>query len=299
MFPGLLPHALYTNHASQSGGRGLSPALWKSAYGQMMSPDGLSNAFMFFDDFTDFYPVTVTTAAGQLQPGKGYFAYIEADATVGSILPLATASGGVVRFLTSTDTSDGDNHDTTLTTGGNVGTLGAISDTAGSDFITCFEARFRLSSITDGDGSVFIGCGEEGLAAANTPIVDSTGHTASSDDLIGFLVTEDDNDALKFIYRKNGQALQTVLTYGTALAASTWYKVGFVYDPRAVPAERIKVFVDNVEQSTYVTATNIAAATFPDGEELALVASIKGSANNDPQSFDLDWWGFFQGGQTP
>lgn len=250
----------------------------------------------FFDDFESFYPVTVTTAAGQLQPGNGYFAYIEADATVGSILPLATKTGGVVKFLTSTDAADGDNHDTVLTTGGNVAALGAISDTAGSDKLTIFESRIQLPSVTNGDGSIFVGCGEEGLAAANTPIADDSGHVLSSDDLIGFFISEDDNDALKFVYRKNGGATQTVLTYGTALAADTWYNLGFVYDPAAKASERIKIFVNNVEQSTYVTAANIAAATFPDGEELALVAAIKASANADAQNFLMDSWAFYQSG---
>lgn len=287
---------VHTVYRSEANGRGLSGNLWDPAHETMLNPDGSAGSFSFFDDFLDFYPVTATTAAGQLQPGNGYFAYIEADLTVGSILPVADKDGGVIKFLTSTDAADGDNHATTLITGGNVGTMGKITDTAGSEKLTVFESRFMLNSVTDGDGSVFIGMGEEGLAAANTPIVDSSGHTLSSDDLIGFFIGEDDNDALKFVYRKNGAALQTVLTYGTSLAASTWYKVGFVYDPAAPTSKRIKIFIDNVEQSTYVTGDNIAAATFPDDEELAMVASIKGSGNNDPQHFFMDWWAFHQAG---
>ena len=178
---------------------------------------------------------------------------------------------------------------------GNAGVLGVISDSDARLLIA--EFRFRLNSVTDGDGSVFLGLGEEGLGAAATPLADDTGHTTSDDDLIGFLITEDDNDALKFVYRKNGGALQTVMTYGTALAADTWYNVGFVYDPEAPESKKIKIFVDNVEQSTYVTGTNIAAATFPDGEELDMYAAIIGSANNDPQHFDLDLWAFYQAGE--
>lgn len=293
---GLLPSALFTSHRGQSGGRGLSPRLWDKAIGQMASPDGMANAYSFFDDFNSFYPVTVTTAAGQLQPNNGYFAYIEDDATVGSIKPLPTEVGGVIKLLTSTDAADGNNHQTVLGTGGNVGTMAKISDTSGADKLLVFEARIRLPSVTNGDGSIFVGLGEEGLCAAATPLTDSSGHVLASKDLIGFAVFEDDNDALKFVYRKAGQTAQTVLTYGTALAADTWYKVGFVYDPKAPSSKRVSIFVDNVEQSTYVTGTNIAAATFPDGEELAMYASIIASADADAQSFHMDWWGLFQQG---
>ena len=80
------------------------------------------------------------------------------------------------------------------------------------------------------------------------------------------------------------------------MAAGTYYNVGFVYDPAAPESERIKIYVDNVEQTDKVTAANIAAATFPDGEKLAMYAAIIGSGNNDPQHFDLDLWAFYQAG---
>lgn len=290
---GLMPQALFTGHMGQSQ-RTVQTRMWQQLAGQALSPDGVARGNLLYDDFQTFYPVTVTTAAGQLQPGNGYFAYIEADNTVGSIKPVADKMGGVIKLLTSTDTADGDNHDTVLGTNGNVGVLGKISDTAGSDKALVADFRFQLASVTDGDGSVFLGLGEKGLCAANTPIQDDSGHTLSDDDVIGFFIGEDDNDALKFVYRKNGGALQTVLTYGTALAKDTWYQAGFIYNPAAPSAKRIKIFIDNVEQSTYVTATNIAAATFPDGDGLAMYAAIKGSDDNDAQSFLLDSWAFFQ-----
>ena len=285
---GALTAQLLTSHIGQRGTGILSPRLWKKAVRGLQSPDGSGAGFGLLDDFENFGSVTAT---GQ---NNGYYAYIEVDATVGAVQNVADHSGGVLKLLTSTDTSDGDNHNTVLTTGGNVGTLGAISDTAGSEKLTIFESRIRLPSVTDGDGSIFVGLGEEGLAANAPPIRDSSGHSLSDDDLSGFYIGEDDNDSLKFVYRKNGGAVQTVLTYGTGLAADTWYNVGFVYDPSEPTSRRITIFVDNEEQGTYVTGSNIAASTFPDGEELAMVACIKGSANNDPQNFLMDGWAFYQ-----
>tara|TARA_R100001129_G_scaffold183846_1_gene167234 strand:+ start:393 stop:1265 length:873 start_codon:yes stop_codon:yes gene_type:complete len=290
----MFPSNLMAPQVGQRGSK-LSPRLWSRLIEEGLSADGSAPGVLLVDDFNSFPSLTVTTAAGQLQPPSGYFAYIEADATVGSIKQNA-ADPSVITLLTSTDSGDGDNHQTSLGTCGNTGTLGAISDTGGADKLTICEMRFRLNSVTDGDGSVFLGLGEEGLGAAATPLADDTGHKLASKDLIGFVVSEDNNDSLKFQYRKAGQAIQTVSTYGTALAAGTYYNVGFVYDPAAPESERIKIYVDNVEQTDKVTAANIAAATFPDGEKLAMYAAIIGSGNNDPQHFDLDLWAFYQAG---
>jgi hypothetical protein len=59
------------------------------------------------------------------------------------------------------------------------------------------------------------------------------------------------------------------------LVADTYVKVGFVYDPSAVDDKKIKLFVDGVEQALGVTATQIATATFPDAEELAMLLATK------------------------
>ncbi|MEO1615057.1 MAG: hypothetical protein AAFV88_04355 [Planctomycetota bacterium] len=290
----MFPANLMAPHVGQRGTK-LSPRLWARLVETQMTADGGASGLMLYDDFNSFPNLTVTTAAGQLQPPSGYFAYIEADATVGSIKQEADKPS-VITLTTSTDTSDGDNHDTILATNGNTGVLGMISDTAADAKLLVCEFRFRLPSVTNNDGSIFLGLGEEGLAAANTPIQDASGHTFSSDDIIGFYIDESDRDALNFWYRKAGSPTQELWTWPTALVADTWYNVGFVYDPSAEAGKRIKIFVNNEEQSSYVTSDLIAASTFPDGEELAMYAAIKGSANNDPQSVDLDFWAFYQAG---
>jgi len=262
---------------------------------QGLTPDGSNSGLMLFDDFVSFPNLTVTTAAAQLQPPNGYFAYINAQTTVGAVRPHAT-DPSVLQLLTATAAAAGDNSQTSIGTGGNRGVLGSISNVAGSDKLLIFESRIRLNSITDGDGSVFVGLGEEALGQAATPLADATGHALASKDLIGFAITEDNNDALTFRYRVAGAAEQTVLTYGTALEANVWYNVGFVYDPGAPASQKIKIFVDNVEQSTYVTADSIALSTFPNSQKLAMYASIINSANNDPQQFDMDFWAFHQAG---
>ena len=58
---------------------------------------------------------------------------------------------------------------------------------------------------------------------------------------------------------------------------------------RELAEKRMKLFVNNVEQSTYVTATAIAAATFPLSDAMSLVLSAKAGAAT-ASTVDIDWW---------
>lgn len=291
MLNGLFPSALLTIHKGQSGGRGLSPRLWaRVGRYQSLSPDGFSNGFYVGDDFlrfADWSPASAgtTTLPSTTVPGvNGYAVYTDTTTTAASIVRLNNASGGVVRLGTSAT----DNHQAVLCT---EGVYGAISDAAGSDKLTVFEARVRFGQIAE--HGAFIGLTEEGLNANDT-LVDDTGALPSKD-LIGFHVDTAGPTALDFVYRKAGQTAQVVIAGVQTIAADTWYKLGFVYDPSAPDSKKIAVYVDNVEQSTYVTATDIAAATFPDGEELGFLATVKtGEAGS--KTLDLDWHNFFQAG---
>lgn len=284
---GLNSNALYVTHQGQAGGRGLSPRLWGKVNGQSLAPDGQTNAFLIGDDFLNFGAIAPGISGTTAGVENGYGYYVDTATSACSISQMATVSGGAINIALGAT----DNHEAWLTSGGNTGVLGAISDTAGSDKLTIFEARILVGQITD-VYNLFVGLSEEGLAAANTA-ADSGGAMASKD-FIGFNVSESAGETLNFVYRKAGQSLVTPIAGVQTLAASTWYKVGFIYDPEAEPAKKIKVYVDNVEQSTYVTATNIAAATFPDGEELAFL--IGGKNNASAANFACDWWAFYQQG---
>lgn len=279
-----LPAAIFSSHKGQAGGRGLSPRIWTHAVASGLAPDGVLRAYGVADDFLNFGQMATSANTHQ-----GYGAYVDSSCTIKG---LASDVGGVIQFAT-----DGtDNAEAWLTSGGNSGVLGVISDTAGSDKLMCFEARVRFTQVTN-DYNVFVGLSEEGLAAANTVADDPSTAYIADKDHIGFLVNEGDGDALKFVYNKSGAGAtnQTTvkITSVQALTAATWYKIGFVYNPKADSSERIKVYVDNVENATKVTATNIATATFPDGEELAFLAGIK-AGTNAARKFDIDWWAFYQ-----
>jgi hypothetical protein len=253
----------------------------------MMAADGQKRLVLAGDDFMSFHGL-LTSTAGDYE--GGYKSYQDSGNTISQV---ADKKGGVLKlYLDATD-----NDEAWLQSCGSSGVLGAISDTAGDDHLTVFECRFQISSVADDVAATFLGLAEEGCAAADTK-VDNTGVLADKD-YIGFNTvhtnsgTAGTNAAMNFVYRKSGQTAQTKIATLQTLVANTWYKMGFVYDPLEPTSRRITVYVDNVEQSTYVTGTNIATATFPDAEEMAFLAGLKaGSAA--ASSLLIDWWAFGQ-----
>ena len=77
------------------------------------------------------------------------------------------------------------------------------------------------------------------------------------------------------------------------MVADTWIKLGFVFDPEAIPAERITWWVDGVAQTTFVTQTQATAATFPDAEPMGLCLLTKVGGAVAAQ-VDIDWWYAYQ-----
>jgi hypothetical protein len=139
---------------------------------------------------------------------------------------------------------------------------------------------------------MFVGLGwdhDDGVSVAKTLCLTDDDAALGAFSFIGFHVDQADGDALDFTYKAEGQTAVVTIAGLDVIVADTYMKLGFVYDPDAPAAKRIKVFLNNVEQSTYVTATNIATATFPDAEPMAMVwaAKVGAAAAVDAR---MDWW---------
>jgi hypothetical protein len=107
-------------------------------------------------------------------------------------------------------------------------------------------------------------------------------------DFIGFSVVEGASSTMTFMYQKASQTKQVVIATLKTLVAATWYKFGFLYTSAGPDAKRIRVYVDGVEQATWVTATNLAAPTFPSAEELNVLLGLKNGAGA-ATGMDIDW----------
>lgn len=276
----LLPSSLYTIHQGQANGVGPSPRVWSNVIGQESSPDGFTNGRYVGDNFLNFGQV-----AAAADNHQGYGAYVD---TGNTIKQLADDNGGV-QFATDAT----DNDESWLTTGGNFGALGRISDATGEDKLTIFEASVTLGQIGDNGGAPFVGLAAPGSAVADSK-VDDTGALGMGH-YIGFDGVHADGDAINFVYKAAGETAQTLISGIHVPVAGTKVKLGFVYDPRFKDSEKIKVYVDNVENATKVTSTLIAADEFPDAEWLAFLIGIK-NGGAVASTLECNWWHFFQAG---
>jgi hypothetical protein len=297
----LLPSNLLTNYMSAGDSTsGLSGNLW-SRINAPVNPFGKRAVFVY-DDFLLFgQSVAVSSNVGCYASLAGqYKSYEGASATLAQ---LATATGGVIQLgLPATD-----NLLCAICQGG-AGTsaaasvLGALNrDT--NPRRTIFETRFRVSSVADDVMAIFLGLAEENAAVAASKD-DNTGVTAGGAvsvdlDFIGFDTvhtnsgTTGTNAVLRAVYNKNGAAQVTPIATLQTMVASTWYKAGFDYNPAAPASKKISFFIDNVEQSTYVTDAQMNASTFPDGEEMGFTAMTK-SGSAATSNLQIDWWAYYQ-----
>lgn len=256
--------------------RGPSVALWKGCPFRDIE-DWFVGKMIVNDDFHNL-PDLSADANDDL-----YGSYIDTGDT---IKMSATQPNGVVEFIT--DTSDND--ECWLQAGGNAGATAVISNTAGAAFPLWYETRVNVSAITDSLHNFFAGLMQEGRANADT-ITDAG--AIGDFDCIGFRALEADGDEVNFVYQKETQTLQQKIDALHTLVADTFVKLGFFYNPFAKNNEQIAVFVNGVKQSTFVTKTNIDAATFPEGEEMAPIMGAKNGTTTGI-TFRCDWWKCYQ-----
>jgi hypothetical protein len=250
---------------------GPSIAIWNRVQQQMNARQG---GVIWHEEFDGFGGSVTNNVGSYASRGGWWTSYEDTGATVAQ---LATEVGGVLKITTDNT----DNDEVWLSPGSATSVMTKI--TSGSSEVVAYECRVRATQIVT--QNAFFGLSEEGLAAADT--VSDAGAFASKD-MIGFNLAEAASATMTFAYRKAVQALTVNIAALKTIVAATWYKFGFLYDGGAPISKRIRVFVDGEEQSTYVTATNIAAATFPSGEELNPLIGLKNGAGAITQ-WDVDW----------
>lgn len=271
------------NLGSERTDRWFSPNIWGDCPIEAIQHGTVIGRF-FQDDFTGPCPNTdagLYEGAGE-SPGLGYLFYGDTGVTI-------KAQAGVEEGVVEVAGNDADNDESVMSTGS---PSWNISDTAADAKKLWFEARVKKASIADNACAMFIGLGWDhttGASVAQTLCLTDTDANLGAFSYIGFHVDQANGDAMDFVYQADSGA-QTVKIAGVEVpVADTFSKVGFVYDPDADATKRIKVFINNVEQTTYVTAANIAAATFPDAEPLAMVWAVKVGAAAESKA-QMDWW---------
>lgn len=196
-----------------------------------------------------------------------------------------TGDGGVLRVLHDTDANDEGHFGLTDGTGAQFN----FSSTAPRSL--AFEARFRVSSVANTTLPIFVGLGAVGLVATGQ-MDDTTGELADNN-FIGFQTLCAAGATLLTSYKKAGQTKQAPTGNNTTIVADRWYKVGFRVDFGAGNDKRVVFYLDGVALPTELTATDFAAATFPDDVPLCPVVLTQndgGAANH----ISVDWIAVYQ-----
>lgn len=263
------------NNFSADTNRNPSPNLWTSVP-QLEIIQGKKNGLLFFDDFENFSQHITD------QDVQKYASYIDSSAT---IKQLAGVVGGVAEMANNGT----DNDETVLATHG---PMVQLSTTASTAFRTVFECRWKKASVANNAHAAFIGLAFDhgnGVPLSKTLCLTDDDGALGAFSFLGFHVDHADGDALDFVYKAAGQSAVVLIAGVQALAADTYYKLGFDFDPRAGVDYRIKVCVDNEFSTTYGTHTQMSAATFPDDEPLGLCWAGKVGAGAASKA-QLDWW---------
>ncbi len=274
---------LKDNLGSERTDRWFSPNIWGDCPIEAIKNGTVIGRF-FQDDFTGPCPNTdagLYEGAGE-SCGLGYLFYGDTDVLIKA---QAAVEEGVVQASTMDTTQD----ESVMSTGS---PSFIVSDTASDAKKLWFEARVKKSTIANQAQAMFIGLGWDhgsGVSVAKTLCLTDTAGALGAFSFIGFHVDQADGDAIDFTYKAEGQSAVVVKAGVEVPEATVFMKLGFVYDPNAPAAKQIKIFVNNVEQTTYVTATQIAVATFPDAEPMAMVWCAK-TGSGATGTAEMDWW---------
>lgn len=243
----------------------------------------------------------IRKAYGYIEDGHGVPEII-ADGPIGVYEVEVTATGtpkfgsmssigGGLRIVTGT----ADNDELIAVYGGNSAASFRISDATTEKSKLWFEVSVLPTLITATQSGAFFGLCET-FAGAAAGLIEDDGTIDPARDLIGFFKREGDAGLVDFIYQKGSQTIQILLNGYKTLNTTTPVKLGFKYDPTRADAEQITIYTDGIPESTFVTATLIAAAdpdSFPDAVAMTPTFNVK-NATGAAQTWEMKFWGCYQ-----
>lgn len=265
----------------------------------------------FFDDFLTF-PKLASGSLGPVAAGLGWGYFGTANAAV--------ADDGIVgaglKFSASTTASQGNNI-SSLT-----GAFQIINGSAALQGRLVFEARVRANGIANTQNDTFVGLMDNGGGTSGIPISGTPGTLSATPNLIGFHKRGGTTNATDWnfvyqlaggtaVYPTNLQNLVNTVT-GSAYVNSAYVKLGFVYNPNAVPIlintavtagtlvqtvgvisrPMIQVYVNGQPAAAFLNSANltsaVSGAAFPTGFMGPVFAFYEAAASVGYDSA-IDW----------
>lgn len=148
-----------------------------------------------------------------------------------------------------------------------------------------FESRVKSSTITDTKHGIFLGMTADAVLTATSPI--AAAGTLADINLVGFHRLESDGDYFDTVYKADGVTQVTLQSDAALIAADTYVKLGFVFDPTT---NVLSFYKNGVKLSTTYTVPSAAGTDFPNDVRLGLVIAVLNATGTTPGSAEIDWW---------
>jgi hypothetical protein len=250
--------------------RGLSPNIWANF--PLEDAIRQRNHLWMYDDFNSGGLITSPTTEAALV-GIPYIGF----GSAGSTITHSNELGGAVVLTEATDNE----------AVGIKSKVGAFQISANRGDL-CFEARVKLSAITDNQIGFMLGLMDDvamtvtvPLSTANPPIL------ATTINFVGFQGPEEDAGGVNSIYQANAVTTVEVQELVHQLVADTYVKLGMRYSRSEA---RLYYYVNGVQQSSYKSSIPDSTGTdFPADVLLAPIFFQRLGASTSSLS-TMDWW---------
>lgn len=285
--------------------RGPSDVIWKDCPVLDFIEDP-GKGMCFFDDFLVAGSGPSATGGAIAQANGQWSTYLYQGATVTD----AALEGGVISFG-----SDGDNEGVAFGSGAGAFRITTTSTLVGNGKLW-FEARIAKASIAATKADCVVGLFDSflssGLPQAGYPISTTDNTLGATMNFLGFHLKGNGPTEVNFAYQLSGTAtvyptgMTTLMNTCTSavLAAAQYIKLGFLFDPKALPktistastgqtvgqlyAPLIRVFVNGQEAPAFLTSTNVYGTSFPTGF-MSPGFAIMNQTGSSPTTMQMDW----------
>ncbi len=167
-----------------------------------------------------------------------------------------------------------------------------VSGDATKDGPLWFEACVAVKSVVTLHQAFFLGLAETNLftLATGVPFSSSAGNPTNGGACLGFFKPSANTTTLNSTYNDRATSFTAVGTGEvTGLAAFTFTKLGFVYNP-AAPTKMVRFYQDNIELASYLKPSDISGTTNLKANSLGLLLSIVGGSATSSDEFYMKWW---------
>ncbi|KKL84760.1 hypothetical protein LCGC14_1961530 [marine sediment metagenome] len=274
--------------ASHVNARGPSPSIWADCPVNAFLKNPGKGSHMF-DDFRNSILKKEEAARGALTDGIGELHgdmkwNIYAESALIADIALQADDIGVLMIDT-----DGNDDDTYGITGGDNVQGVWRSPKVGETKKFWFEARLKVSTITNTDISAFFGLMEPGKLGNGTPL--GAAPTAPGNfDYFGFFIAEADGDDLTLVQNEPGAGSAQSVTGQITLVANTYIRIGMklVIDGNSI---KLRYYADGVDlgedAAIDIGSTN---ANWPGNTNMDLIFTLtSGATGENGDNIKIDW----------